>query len=33
MLMGRMMEHSPTEHLFVTPKHPKTAEYIEGRYG
>ena len=33
MLLGRMMEHSRTEHLFLTPKHPKTAEYIEGRYG
>ena len=33
MLLGRMMEHSRTEQLFVTPKHPKTAEYIEGRYG
>ncbi len=33
MLLGEMMEHSRTETLFVTPKHPKTAEYIEGRYG
>jgi phosphate transport system ATP-binding protein len=33
MLLGEMMEHSRTEDLFVTPSHPKTAEYIEGRYG
>jgi ABC-type phosphate transport system ATPase subunit len=30
---GEMMEHSRTEALFLNPKHPKTAEYIEGRYG
>ena len=33
MLLGEMMEHSRTEDLFIAPKHPKTAEYIEGRYG
>jgi phosphate transport system ATP-binding protein len=33
MLLGEMMEHRRTEELFLTPKHPKTAEYIEGRYG
>jgi phosphate transport system ATP-binding protein len=33
MLLGELMEHSPTRELFVTPRHPKTAEYIEGRYG
>jgi phosphate transport system ATP-binding protein len=33
MLLGEMIEHSRTEDLFVTPKNPKTAEYIEGRYG
>ncbi len=33
MLLGRIMEHSPTTDLFLTPQHPKTAEYIEGRYG
>ncbi len=33
MLLGRIIEHSRTEDLFLTPKHPKTAEYIEGRYG
>lgn len=33
MLLGEMMEHSRTEELFLNPKNPKTAEYIEGRYG
>jgi phosphate transport system ATP-binding protein len=33
MLMGELIEHSRTEDLFLTPKHPRTAEYIEGRYG
>jgi phosphate transport system ATP-binding protein len=32
MLLGELMEHARTEDLFLTPKHPKTAEYIEGRY-
>ncbi|HXG47369.1 MAG TPA: phosphate ABC transporter ATP-binding protein [Methylomirabilota bacterium] len=33
MLMGELIEHSRTEDLFISPKNPKTAEYIEGRYG
>lgn len=33
MLLGELIEHRRTEDLFVTPQHPKTAEYIEGRYG
>jgi phosphate transport system ATP-binding protein len=33
MLLGELIEHSRTEDLFLAPKHPKTAEYIEGRYG
>jgi phosphate transport system ATP-binding protein len=33
MLMGELVEHSRTEDLFLTPKNPKTADYIEGRYG
>ena len=33
MLMGELVEHSRTEDLFVNPKDPRTAEYIEGRYG
>jgi phosphate transport system ATP-binding protein len=33
MLMGELIEHRRTEDLFLTPQHPKTAEYIEGRYG
>jgi phosphate transport system ATP-binding protein len=33
MLMGELVEHSRTEDLFLAPRNPKTAEYIEGRYG
>ena len=33
MLMGEFIEHAPTADLFLTPKHAKTADYIEGRYG
>jgi phosphate transport system ATP-binding protein len=33
MLLGEIIEHRRTEELFLTPKHPRTAEYIEGRYG
>lgn len=33
LLMGRVVEHSRTEELFVTPAHKDTANYIEGRYG
>jgi phosphate transport system ATP-binding protein len=33
MLLGEMIEHSRTEDLFLNPRDPRTAEYIEGRYG
>jgi phosphate transport system ATP-binding protein len=33
MLMGKVVEHTPTNELFVTPQHRETADYIEGRYG
>jgi len=33
MLLGEMIEHSRTEDLFINPRNPRTAEYIEGRYG
>jgi phosphate transport system ATP-binding protein len=33
MLLGEIIEHSRTEDLFIAPRDPKTAEYIEGRYG
>jgi phosphate transport system ATP-binding protein len=33
MLMGKVIEHGDTADMFVTPKHKKTADYIEGRYG
>jgi phosphate transport system ATP-binding protein len=33
MLLGRVVEQASTEELFVTPRCPETADYIEGRYG
>jgi len=33
MLMGKVVEHRPTDDMFVTPLHSETADYIEGRYG
>jgi phosphate transport system ATP-binding protein len=33
MLLGELIEHTRTENLFLHPKDPRTAEYIEGRYG
>ncbi len=32
MLLGEVIEHRRTEDLFLNPKSPKTAEYVEGRY-
>ncbi len=32
MLLGELVEHSRTEDLFLNPRDPRTAEYIEGRY-
>lgn len=33
MLMGKVIEHTATDEMFVTPKNRETADYIEGRYG
>ena len=33
MLLGELVEHASTADLFLNPRNPKTAEYIEGRYG
>jgi phosphate transport system ATP-binding protein len=33
MLLGELIEHSDTDDLFLNPQNPKTADYIEGRYG
>ena len=33
MLMGKVVEHTATETMFVTPRKRETADYIEGRYG
>ncbi len=32
MLLGEVVEHARTENLFLSPRDPRTAEYIEGRY-
>jgi phosphate transport system ATP-binding protein len=32
MLLGEVVEHGRTADLFLSPKDPKTAEYVEGRY-
>jgi phosphate transport system ATP-binding protein len=33
MLLGKLMEHTTTEELFLRPQRKETADYIEGRYG
>ncbi len=33
MLLGELVEHRRTADLFLAPSDPRTAEYIEGRYG
>jgi len=33
MLMGKVIEHTATGTMFVTPAQQETADYIEGRYG
>ena len=33
MLMGKVVEHSATDELFLAPEKQETADYIEGRYG
>ena len=33
MLLGKVIEHSQTDEMFVSPKQQQTADYIEGRYG
>ncbi len=33
MLLGKVIEHTTTESMFVTPADKRTADYIEGRYG
>jgi len=32
MLLGEVVEHARTGDLFISPRDPRTAEYIEGRY-
>jgi phosphate transport system ATP-binding protein len=33
MLLGELIEHRSTQDLFSMPRDPRTAEYIEGRFG
>ena len=33
MLLGKIVEHGPTDELFLNPKEEETEMYIEGRYG
>jgi len=33
MYMGNLIEFGETKHLFTTPKHKQTEDYITGRYG
>jgi phosphate transport system ATP-binding protein len=33
MLMGKVVEHTATEAMFVAPQHTETSDYIEGRFG
>ena len=33
MLMGKVVEHSATEKMFVSPEQRETSDYIEGRFG
>jgi len=33
MLMGKVIEHTDTGEMFLTPQHKETTDYIEGRYG
>ena len=33
MLLGKVIEHTETGDMFVTPQNQETADYIEGRYG
>jgi phosphate transport system ATP-binding protein len=33
MLMGKVVEHTETGQMFLTPQHKETSDYIEGRYG
>ena len=33
LLIGQLIEFSPTPHLFTTPSDPRTEAYITGRFG
>jgi phosphate transport system ATP-binding protein len=33
MLMGKVIEHTATDKMFVTPQYKETSDYIEGKFG
>jgi phosphate transport system ATP-binding protein len=33
MLLGEVLEYGPTQELFASPQHPRTADYLAGRFG
>ena len=33
MLMGKVIEHTATDKMFVTPQYKGTSDYIEGKFG
>jgi phosphate transport system ATP-binding protein len=33
LLLGELVEFQPTEQLFTAPRDPRTADYVQGRYG
>ena len=33
MLLGKVVEHTATEQMFVSPQQKETSDYIEGRFG
>ncbi len=32
-LDGELIEYAPGRELFVHPRHPRTEDYVEGRFG
>ena len=33
MYLGQLVEFDTAQHVFLTPKHPRTQEFITGRFG
>jgi phosphate transport system ATP-binding protein len=32
-LLGELIEHAPTEHVFQTPSDERTEQYVTGKFG